>query len=79
MSVILSTGPGVRGAGRGGMCVGVRVCVAGGMHGREGMHGKGRRKACLQERRSLKRAIHILLKCILVMQIFGKLKCSFSM
>ena len=41
------------------------VCIAKGcMHGRRrGMYGKG---ACIQDRRPLKRAVRILLVCILV-------------
>ena len=33
-------------------------------HGNGGVHGKG--GACVQEKRPLKRAVHILLECILV-------------
>ena len=57
--------------GEGGACV-VKgdmhgkgsMCGKGGMHGRRGdMHGKG---GCMQKRWPLKRAVHILLECILV-------------
>ena len=52
-----------------GVCVVGEVCVArgnmwqGGMYGRGDMCGRG---VCVQEKRSLKRAVRILLECILV-------------
>ena len=55
-----------------GACV-VGACMAGGKFGRVGMISRGRAcmegvhgEACVQDRRPLKRAVHILLECILV-------------
>ena len=65
--------------GKGGHALQRGACVAGGMHGKGGMHGGGifGRGACMvggvhgrgstwQERRPLQRTVRILLECILV-------------